>query len=77
MRSTGMHTQWFDSAGGLPLEGQPVEFVLDGREIAMDGTYGEGVFHSHWSGYPIKRVRAWRPADSDCCGTASAYAANG
>lgn len=70
-----MFTQWVGSAAGLPREGQCVEFVLDGREVAMDGTYDGRTFRSHWSGYPIERVRSWRPADFDSCGTALAYAA--
>ena len=70
-----MYTQWVGSAAGLPREGQPVEFVLDGRDVAMDGTYGARTFHSHWSVYPIERVRSWRPAELDSFGTALAYAA--
>ncbi len=69
-----MYTQWVGSAAGLPQEGQPVEFVLNDREVAMDGTYGGRTFHSHWSGYPIDRVRSWWPAEFDSCGTALAYA---
>jgi hypothetical protein len=67
-----MHDQWVGSASGLPQEGQSVEFVLDGREVAMGGTYVERTFRSHWSGYPIERVRSWRPANFDSRNTASA-----
>ena len=67
-----MHDQWVGSASGLPQEGQSVEFVLDGREVAMCGTYVERTFRSHWSDYPIERVRSWRPANFDSRDTASA-----
>ena len=58
-----MDSLWVSSAAGLPLEGQPIEFVLDGREVALDGTYGLGTFQSRWSEYAIERVRSWRSVD--------------
>ncbi len=66
-----MYIQWVGSATGLPQEGQSVEFVLDGRDIAMDGIYAERTFRSHWSDYPIESVRSWRPADFDSSGAES------
>ncbi len=60
-----MQTQWISRSDGLPQDGQPVEFVLDDREVALGGTYNERTFQSRWSGYQIDRVRAWRSRDSD------------
>jgi hypothetical protein len=66
LRVRGAKTMYTDSVkreAGLPQEGQSVEFILEGREVAMDGTYAERTFRSHWSDYAIDRVRSWRPAD--------------
>ncbi len=60
-----MASQEFTNATGLPREGQPVDFVLDGRDIPIHGTYAERTFRSRWSGYEIESVRAWRYADAD------------
>jgi len=59
-----MSAQWVTSAAGLPHNGQPVEFVLDGREVALVGTYVQQTFRSRWSGYDVQRVSTWRSADS-------------
>lgn len=48
---------------GLPKEGEPVEFVLEGRDVALDGTYVEHIFRSRYSGYAVERVRSWRSVD--------------
>lgn len=61
-----MSAQWVTSSAGLPHEGHPVEFVLDGRDVPMVGTYVEHTFRSRWSGYEVERVRTWRSADLDC-----------
>lgn len=58
-----MDSLWVSSAAGLPFEGQPIEFVLDGRDVAMDGIYGLGTFQSRWSGYAVERVHSWRSVD--------------
>lgn len=58
-----MSADWVTSSSELPHESQQVEFVLDRREVAMDGTYAQRTFRSHWSGYEVARVRSWRPAD--------------
>ena len=58
-----MYTPWLTSSAGLPREGQPVEFILDGREVAMDGIYVRRIFRSSWMGYEAGRVRMWRSAD--------------
>ena len=46
-------------------EGQPVEFVLDDREIAIDGTYAGQTFWSRWTKYDLERVGSWRLTDSN------------
>ncbi|MHB8310944.1 hypothetical protein [Metallibacterium sp.] len=60
-----MYAPWVTSSTALPDEGQAVEFVLDGREVAMGGVYVQRTFRSRWSGYEVERVRTWRSADSD------------
>jgi hypothetical protein len=57
-----MDAQWVASSAGLPNEGQPVEFMLEDREIAMDGTYVQQTFRSRWTDYGVERVRTWRSA---------------
>jgi len=61
-REHNMPTAWVASSTALPPEGESVQFVLDGREVAMDGTYTHQTFQSRWSGYDVQRVRSWRPA---------------
>jgi hypothetical protein len=65
MRSKTMSSEWIDSSAELPHEGEPVEFLLEGRDVAMDGTYTHQSFRSHWSVYEVGRVRNWRLADAD------------
>jgi hypothetical protein len=60
-----MTSDWVASSAALPHDGESVEFVLDGRQVPMDGTYVHQTFKSRWSGYDIQRVRTWRPADMD------------
>lgn len=60
-----MSAQWVTSATGLPHQGESVEFMLDGRSVAMDGTYDRQTFRSRWTGYDIQRVRTWRLADAN------------
>jgi len=55
-----LHAQWVASSAELPHEGQPVEFLLDGRDVAMGGTYIGQTFRSHWTEYDVGRVRNWR-----------------
>jgi len=59
-----MSAQWVASSAELPHEGEPVEFLLDGRDVAMDGTYVHQIFRSHWSDYDVGRVRNWRLVDA-------------
>ncbi len=58
-----MHPSWIRSAAALPRAGQPVEFLIDHRDIAIDGTYSGQVFCSRWTRYDVERVSAWRLAD--------------
>lgn len=58
-----MDTQSVKDAVGLPQEGEPVEFLLEGRDVALNGTYTEHIFRSRYSGYAVDRVRSWRSAD--------------
>lgn len=60
-----MDARCVNGAAGLPQEGEPVEFVLDGRDVALNGTYVEHTFRSRYSGYAIERVRSWRPVGLD------------
>jgi hypothetical protein len=67
-----VHTQWITSSTGLPHEGQHVEFMLDGRDVAMEGAYVRQIFRTRWTGYDIERVRTWRSAGSDACSSLTA-----
>jgi len=60
-----MSAQWVTSATSLPHQGESVEFMLDGRSVAMDGTYDRQTFRSRWTGYEVQRVRTWRLADAN------------
>jgi len=59
-----MSIEWVASSFGLPREGEPVEFILDGRDVVMDGTYVQQIFRSRWTGYEVDRVRTWRSSGS-------------
>ena len=60
MSHPGNPTRWIRSSTALPRDGQPVEFVLDHRNIAIEGTYTKCIFRSGWTSYDIGRVREWR-----------------
>jgi hypothetical protein len=59
-----MDTQWVASSVGLPHEGELVEFLLQDREVAMDGTYIHQTFRSRWTDYDVERVWIWRSANA-------------
>ena len=59
-----MDADWMQSSGGLPRDGEQVEFVLDDRTMAMRGTYTLPSFHSHWAEYGVERVHRWRNLSS-------------
>jgi len=67
-----MSAQWVTSETGLPHTDEPVEFVLDGRDVPLVGTYAQQTFWSRWSSYDVQRVRTWRSADSGSFAAASA-----
>lgn len=66
-----MDTQPVRGAVGLPQEGEPVEFLLEGRDVALNGTYIEQIFRSRYSGYAVDRVRSWRSIDMAECNSIS------
>lgn len=53
------HTQLHSQ--GMPREGEHVAFVLNGRDVALHGTFALQRFRSHWSRYEAARVRSWWP----------------
>lgn len=55
-----MSANWIHSSKALPREGQHVEFVLDSRNVAMEGIYMHRTFFSHWAEYEVDQVRSWR-----------------
>lgn len=55
-----MEILWIRSSISLPFENQPVTFHVDGRSIALDGTYALQNFRTRWAGYTIDRVDRWR-----------------
>jgi hypothetical protein len=57
---------WIPSARALPQEGQPVEFVLEYRDIAMRGVYRDRVFRTRWSRYEPAAICEWRCVNSIC-----------
>ena len=61
-----MHAEWTHSSNGLPREGQQIEFLLDYRSVAMEGSYTHQAFHSHWAEYTVDRVRSWRNLRDVC-----------
>jgi hypothetical protein len=66
-----MYTHGVTDSTGLPHDGQPVEFVLDGRKVAIVGTYAHRIFRSRWSVYGVERVSSWRSTDVDSSAAAS------
>lgn len=70
-----MSAQWVTSATGLPHQGESVEFMLDGRSVAMDGTYDRQTFRSRWTDYEVQRVRTWRLADGNSAEVQTAHSA--
>jgi hypothetical protein len=60
-----MNRRWTTSIAGLPEEGQHIEFVLAGRQVAIPGTFVRRVFRSRWSGYGVARVQRWRVVDPE------------
>ena len=61
-----MYADWIFSSNGLPHQGQQIEFLLDFRNVAMNGTYIHQAFRSHWAEYDVARVRSWRNLTEVC-----------
>ncbi|MEO7062519.1 MAG: hypothetical protein ABI082_01940 [Dokdonella sp.] len=55
-----MSVEWMRTSHALPSEGEQVEFVLEHRDLAMNGVYNRCVFASRWSEYEPGVVREWR-----------------
>lgn len=50
----------------LPEDGDHVQFVLEHRDLAMNGVYNRCMFASRWSEYEPGAVREWRLAPMQC-----------
>lgn len=55
-----MSVEWMRTSHELPSDGEHVEFVLDHRDLAMNGVYNRRMFASRWSQYEPAAVREWR-----------------
>ncbi len=55
-----MSVEWMQTAHALPSDGDQVEFVLEHRDLAMNGVYNRCMFASRWSEYEPGAVREWR-----------------
>jgi len=49
----------------LPREGQLIEFIVDGYDVSIVGTFALGAFRSHRSEYAVERVLTWRSSGFD------------
>ena len=61
-----MATDWIYPSKGLPRNGEPIEFLLDCRDVAMHGTYAGKTFYSRWAEYGVDDVRCWRNLNPKC-----------
>ncbi len=57
-----MSDEWMRTSHALPSDGEHVEFVLEHRDLAMNGVYNRCMFASRWSEYDPGAVREWRQA---------------
>ncbi|MEO5625038.1 MAG: hypothetical protein ABIQ70_03385 [Dokdonella sp.] len=71
-----MHKQWVSCSASLPHDGDPIHFQLSDRDVPLDGTYTNGVFHSRWSDYDVGRVRLWSSLNIDAIMAAAARTIN-
>jgi hypothetical protein len=55
-----MSFEWMRTSQALPSDGDHVEFVLEHRDLAMNGVYNRCMFTSRWSQYEPGAVREWR-----------------
>jgi hypothetical protein len=69
MRGAGTEHQepstWISTKAALPVQGQPVEFMLASRECPIVGVYSGDGFRSRWTHYASELVSRWRGAVHD------------
>ena len=53
---------WISTTAALPVNGQPVEFMLGARECPIFGVYADDGFRSRWTRYASDLVCKWRGA---------------
>lgn len=58
-----MQEKWISNAAHLPSIGESIEFLVEGRQQSIHGTFANGIFHSRWADYDASRVTTWRRAD--------------
>ena len=68
-------TSWISTASALPVDGQPVEFMLGARECPIIGVYSQDGFRSRWTHYAADLVCKWRGA-AESAGILRAYHAH-
>ncbi len=57
-----MSIEWVSTAASLPLDGEPIQLLLNERNVPMIGICSNGEFHTRWAEYGVDRVRYWRGA---------------
>jgi hypothetical protein len=57
-----MNIQWVSTAASLPPDGEPIQLLLNDRDVPMNGVCANGAFHTRWAEYGVDRVRYWREA---------------
>ncbi len=55
-----MDIAWIDTASALPVNGQPVLFLLYKRQSPISGMYARDEFRSRWTSYATELVCKWR-----------------
>ena len=58
-------TSWISTESALPVDGQPVEFMLGARECPIVGVYSHDGFRSRWTRYAADLVCKWRGASDE------------
>ena len=66
-----MDIAWIDTTSALPVNGQPVLFLLHARESPIPGMYARDEFRSRWTSYATELVCKWRGLTDDPCDVAS------
>jgi DUF2075 family protein len=55
-----MEIAWIETASALPVNGQPVQFLLHKRQSPISGMYSRDGFRSRWTSYATELVCKWR-----------------